>query len=619
MTILKLLNRIKFEQVYPEVLELCDITSIWKRRGCRNRFDNYRGIFRVTVFRSILDRLIYNDEYSTIDSNLTDSNVGARKGRNIRDNIFVVNAVINSITKGNQEPVDIQLFDEAGLNNDKLPLLFLENQNAHVAVKTPNGLSPRVNIQNIVMQGSVWGSLFCTTTMDKLGQLAYENSELLYMYKGLVSVPPICMVDDILSVQKCSETGGINATINAFIESKKLTLSNRKCNRIHIGKHVNACQELKVHSEKMNESDQEKYLGDQIHKSGKTKATISDRVAKGFGIISEIQAILNEAPLGSYKVEMGFELRQAMLLNGILFNSEAWHSVTAEDITALEKVDEALLRYLGGHAKAPIEMLYLESGATPIRFIIASRRMNYFQTIIKRDEEELTKRILKAQIAEPTPGDFIKLAEDDFKLIDVPFDISFIENSSVDYYKNFIKGKLKTAALKYLQNIQQKHTKVMDIKFDELKPQPYLTSPLFNNEETTLLFALRTRTLRNMKANFKNQYGGKVDCQMKCWEQEALPPEDSQQHLLVCKVLRNKVTSPDIARGDILYKHIFGNISEQKEVTVLLQRLVQAREDILNETPIRTGDILDPSMSNCLCYSDTLFTTLCINCVAIGN
>ena len=124
----------------------------------------------------------------------------------------MVNAVINSITKGNQEPVDIQLFDvekcfdalwmeecindiyEAGLNNDKLPLLFLGNQNAQVVVKTPNGLSPRVNIQDIVMQGSVWGSLFCTTTMDKLGQLAYENSELLYMYKGLVSVPPICIM-----------------------------------------------------------------------------------------------------------------------------------------------------------------------------------------------------------------------------------------------------------------------------------------------------------------------------------------------------------------------------------------------------------------------------------------
>ena len=76
------MNRIKLEQIYPEVLEICDISSIFKSRGSRNSFENYRGIFRVSIFRSILDRLIYNDEYVTIDSNLTDSNVGARKSRN---------------------------------------------------------------------------------------------------------------------------------------------------------------------------------------------------------------------------------------------------------------------------------------------------------------------------------------------------------------------------------------------------------------------------------------------------------------------------------------------------------------------------------------------------------
>ena len=111
LAILKLMNRVKSDQIFPEVLELCDVSSIWKRRGSRNDFDNYRGIFRLTIFRSILDRLIYNDEYKNIDSNLTDSNVGARKGRNIRDNIFVLNAVTNSVVKGNAEPVDIQLYD----------------------------------------------------------------------------------------------------------------------------------------------------------------------------------------------------------------------------------------------------------------------------------------------------------------------------------------------------------------------------------------------------------------------------------------------------------------------------------------------------------------------------
>ena len=144
-----------------------------EKKGSRNNFDSYRGIFRVNVFRSILDRLIYNDEYDTVESSLTDSNVGARQGRNIRDNIFVMNAITNSVIKEKREPIDIQIFDvekcfdalwlqecindlyDTGLGNDKLPILFNENQNAKVAVKTQQGITNRVNIKNSVMQGSV--------------------------------------------------------------------------------------------------------------------------------------------------------------------------------------------------------------------------------------------------------------------------------------------------------------------------------------------------------------------------------------------------------------------------------------------------------------------------------
>ena len=146
------------------------------------------------------------------------------------------------------------------------------------------------------------------------------------------------------------------------MEMKKLTLSKKKCNRIHIGKVNEMCQELKVHETTMKNSEREKYLGDYIDKSGKIKATIDDRISKGWGILSEIKAIINEVPLGKYKVEIDLKLRQAMLVNGILYNSEAWHSVSLKDIESLEKIDEALLRFLlNSHAKAPLETLYLES------------------------------------------------------------------------------------------------------------------------------------------------------------------------------------------------------------------------------------------------------------------
>ena len=169
--ILKLMNRIKDDQIYPKCLELCNISSIWKKKGSRNSFDSYRGIFRVTIFRSILEKLIYNDEYRNIDKNLTDANVGARKKRNIRDNIFVLNAITNSRRKEKEESLDLQVYDiekcfdslwlhevinslyEAGLQNDKLPLLFLENSNAQVAIKSNERISMRTSIKDIIMQG----------------------------------------------------------------------------------------------------------------------------------------------------------------------------------------------------------------------------------------------------------------------------------------------------------------------------------------------------------------------------------------------------------------------------------------------------------------------------------
>ena len=266
--ILLLMNRIKREQRFPKALEICNISSIWKKKKSRNNFDNYRGIFRVSVFRSILEKLIYNDEYFNIDKNLSDSNVGARKGRNIRDNLFVVNAVVSGI-KGKEDAVDLQLFDvekcfdslwveecindiyEAGLDNDKLAIFYKENQNAACAVKVNDVLSKRFNMKNIVMQGTVFGSLMCTATMDKLGKLSYNNEDLLYKYRGVVDVPILGMVDDILSIQKCSKSGKANAHINSFIEAKKLKFSEAKCARIHVGKRQRPCKPLKVHEEKM--------------------------------------------------------------------------------------------------------------------------------------------------------------------------------------------------------------------------------------------------------------------------------------------------------------------------------------------------------------------------------
>ena len=55
-------------------------------------------------------KIIYNEEYDTIDGNMSDSNIGARKNMNIRNHIFIINSIMNeSIQKG--DPIDIIVSD----------------------------------------------------------------------------------------------------------------------------------------------------------------------------------------------------------------------------------------------------------------------------------------------------------------------------------------------------------------------------------------------------------------------------------------------------------------------------------------------------------------------------
>ena len=136
----------------------------------------------------------------------------------------------------------------------------------------------------------------------------------------------------------------------------------------------------------MQEAHEVKYLGDMISDSGRPISTISKRITRGYAIVGTIFAFIKDLPLGSKRIQFGLELRQAWLVNGILVNSEVWHSVSNTQIENLMAIDKYLLRGLvGAHAKVPLEHLYLELAAFPLTYVISARRMkndistNYFE------------------------------------------------------------------------------------------------------------------------------------------------------------------------------------------------------------------------------------------------
>ena len=114
-------------------------------------------------------KMIYNSNYPEIDSNMSDCQMGGRKGKGCRNNIFILNGIIHDILKSKKkQQIMFQIYDYAqmfdsinlkeaisdiydcGFKNDMLALVYKANFKTHMAVNTPHGLTERQTVENTV-------------------------------------------------------------------------------------------------------------------------------------------------------------------------------------------------------------------------------------------------------------------------------------------------------------------------------------------------------------------------------------------------------------------------------------------------------------------------------------
>ena len=216
-SILIMFNKLKKEHSIPEFMKYSNITTVPKR-GSLLELENEWGIFRVDIFRSILMKLIYNEKYQEIDKNMSDSQMGGRKNKGCRNNIFTINGLIHDVVSSkNKKPIVLQIYDysqmfdsinlkqaiidihEAGLKDDNLSLLYNANREIFMAVNTPSGLTERQRISDTVLQGDTFGSLLASVMVDSIGQEC-RASGYGYSYMNKLSVGILGLVDDIIGV-----------------------------------------------------------------------------------------------------------------------------------------------------------------------------------------------------------------------------------------------------------------------------------------------------------------------------------------------------------------------------------------------------------------------------------
>ena len=610
----------KLKNLIPDFVRKADVATIYKGKGDKFDLENDRGIFLVTTFRSILMGLVYKDKYSLIDSNMSDSQVGSRKGKNVRNHIWVVNGIIcDVLSTRKKSSIDIQIFDykqcfdslwlqeclsdlyTSGVRDDKLALLYNINSHVQVAVRTPVGKTNRSSIYNVITQGDVFGPILCSNQVDTFGKECLEEKKYVYAYKGEVDIPPLGMVDDLLCISECGhKTAMMNTYINFKTNSKKLQFGVNKCKKMHVGHDQldYKCQDLSVDKwtevevknditgdvelkdtidgeHIMEEKEDEKYLGDVISSDGRNIKNIKSRIAKGTGIVNKILTMLDGIPFGKHYFEVGVILRNSLLVSSMLFNCEAWYNITRAELDLFETVDLFLLRSLLKAPKGtPKEMLFLELGCIPFREIIRERRQKNLHSILNEDEKSMVSRFFHAQQKNPTKKDWVTTVMDDLEYLDMKnLSMEEIRKMKKTSFMKIIKEKNQIKVFEKLTKEKLSHSKVKHVEHNCIIIQKYLlpNSMIMKKEEAQLIFHLRCRV-----TEVKNNLKGKYD-QLECGACGLF--EEDQKHILECEVLnRNKTIQ------DIKYEKIFnGTVAEKLKIARIYSENFAKLEDIKKE------------------------------------
>ena len=444
----------------------------------------------------------------------------------------------------------------------RISLLYESNKVSRIAVKTPSGLTRRVNLPCIVQQGGTWGSILCSNSIDTLGKRCKLENRHIYMYKKTAEILPLSFVDDLLSISKCGDQSvQMNSYLNTHIELKKLRFhvtdvkGNTKCHKMHIGKRNPSCPLLKLHGTVMPEVKEEKYLGDIVSCDGKNTKNIRNRISKGLGAINQIFNILKSVYLGRHYFEVALLLRQSLLLSKILTNAEIWYNLRPSEICELESMDKSFFqKLLKVPQSTPSEAFFLELGVLPIGTIIKFRRICYLHNVLKRKKSSMLYRFFITQWLKPCRGDWVLQVQRDLQDFQIVMDLDEISSYSKDSFKRLVKSRGEAYTFAELSKIQALHSKLKNLNYVDISIRQYFQDENLTVDEKITVFKYRTRM-----AKYGNNFKQGKSVVQKC--PVCLSHIDNQELSFHCSFILKKIEITNTYE-DIFIEAIDKNLAE---------------------------------------------------------
>ena len=612
-SLLHLTNTIKNSGIVPKYLRKVCVSSIpQSKKGSRILLINHRGIFNVSLLRNIIMKTLYTRVYPTIDKNLSEYNIGARKGKTSLINIFILNSIINRTIKS-KIPCSLniviadfkQMFDglilQSGLNElynlgvkgDELNTLYQANKEIFMSVKSDGERSKETTIRDVWLQGDTFAPIAATCEMDNIASEWLRVGGKSVNKYGNIPVGTLGQIDDtILIATPGPNTTLLNAYMNTKSAVKALTYGIEKCEMLRINsKGQNPLKntfkidiwdsryedDIIVDKYKgkapIKETENKKYLGVYISTNGKNKATVEDKIKKAIWTIEKINNKLDLMKLGKYYFQTALFLRQSVLLSSLLYGTEVLFGLDESDLNKLESKDRDYIRRIGRlERSAPTALLYLEMGITPVRCLIKMRRLQFLKYILEQKDSSLIKQIYKEQKTHPSQGDWSITVENNLKELNITYEEKEIQIMSKNYFNNMIKYKISEFSFVYLNEMKGKLKKGKCLNYSKLEAAHYLLDKSINVHHKRDILKARLDMVQ-LAGFFPNKFDG-PNCQLGC------PEIENYEHLVECA---NQSDLFNKYNFDI--KNLYGqNNNKMKETVININKIIEGRKILKEKT-----------------------------------
>ena len=153
---------------------------------------------------------------------------------------------------------------ESGVGGPEWMTIYLMNKSADIIIQTPVGETKPIELQEVVMQGTVMAAVMCAKMIDT----ATENLENVGagIQYGEVRITSQMFQDEILQSSTTTETTQKAALANEiFQDTNRMRFNMEKSQMMCIPQKQGIEQTVRLNNQEFSRYTQYKYLGDHLH------------------------------------------------------------------------------------------------------------------------------------------------------------------------------------------------------------------------------------------------------------------------------------------------------------------------------------------------------------------